>query len=207
MSLVHKKKLSISIMIPFAILALVFGILVWKKVQDTHTVQPVTPTVSEPVAARTGVLFFISPDGAMLMREGRELDPCGDQNACLADLLEELLSGSVSGLQSAIPESTTLVSSVMDGNTVTINLNSLFAQDLPSGSSAEMLAVYSIVNTVALNFPHVEDVKLTVDGNPKSILRHLDLSEPLQPDFSLEKGNQSQPAAHPESTKKTKGMP
>lgn len=190
---VSKRKFSISLIIPFTILALVFGILVWKKVQDTREVRPVPIQAAEPPAARTGVLFFVAPDGTTLVREGRELDPCGDQGDCLAALIEELLSGPVGDLQKAIPENTTLVSSLCDGNTALIDLNSSFAEDLPSGSTAEMLAVYSIVNTVSLNFPHIKNVKLTVDGNPATVLRHLDLRQPLQADFSLEKPVASPP--------------
>ena len=55
-----------------------------------------------------------------------------------------------------------------------------------SGSSAEMLAVYSIVNTIAANFPNIQKVKITVEGNSGVVLNHLDLSEALVPDYSLE---------------------
>jgi len=193
MSFPQKKKLSVSIIIPFAILALVFGILVWKKTDDTRTLHPVAPETKESVSARSGVLFFGSSDGTTLVREGRELDSCADQNDCLSDLLEELLSGPVGNLQTVIPESSALVSATIEGETVVIDLNSSFAEDLLSGSNAEMLAVYSIVNTVALNFPTTKSVKINIAGNSKAVLRHLELAEPLQPDFTLENNRQESP--------------
>lgn len=188
MALPQRKKISISILIPFAILALVFGILVWKKIQDTSQVQPqpVSPHVSSQVSSRTGVLFFIAPDGTSLMREGRELDPCDDQISCLNDLMEELLGGPVGDLKSAIPETAAIISVSITGSQATIDFNQSFADDLLSGSAAELLAVYAIVNTVTVNFPQISSVKLMVAGNPATVLRHLDLREPLQPDFSLE---------------------
>jgi hypothetical protein len=60
-----------------------------------------------------------------------------------------------------------------------------------------MLAVYSIVNTVCVNYPGISRVKLTVEGNQKSLLKHLDLSNPLTPDFSLERDGTSTNSAEP----------
>ena len=62
-----------------------------------------------------------------------------------------------------------------------------------------MLAVYSVVNTVAINFPQIQKVKIDVDGNKEAVLHHLELSDPLLPDYSLE---QSRP---PDSEKTKKG--
>jgi hypothetical protein len=62
-----------------------------------------------------------------------------------------------------------------------------------SGSSAEMLAVYSIVNTVVVNFPVIQKVKLNVQGTSDVVLKHLDITEPLVPDFSLEKVYKPEP--------------
>ena len=51
-----------------------------------------------------------------------------------------------------------------------------------------MTAVYSIVNTVAVNFPRIKRVRLLLGGKEVATLKgHLDLREPLVPDFDLEK--------------------
>lgn len=183
----QQKKISISIFIPFFILALVFGILVWKKFQDTSTIKPEPPSITEPISVRTGVLFFTSPDGVTLSREGRELDPCGDQDDCLVKLIEELLGGPIGDLETAIPQNTAINSAHIESSVAFVDLNQQFADDMLSGSNAEMLAVYSIVNTIVVNFPQVMKVKITVGGNSHQILKHLDIREPLEPDFSLEK--------------------
>jgi hypothetical protein len=49
-----------------------------------------------------------------------------------------------------------------------------------------MLAVYSIINSVCFNYPQITRVWITVEGNQKTLLKHLDLSDPLPPDYSLE---------------------
>jgi hypothetical protein len=48
-----------------------------------------------------------------------------------------------------------------------------------------MLAVYSIINTVCFNYPQIAMVRITVAGGAAA-LKHLDLSDPLPPDYTLE---------------------
>jgi len=183
----------------------VFGALIWKKTHDSRELRPV-PQVVEPEAARKGVLFFVA-DGTSLVREARELEACGEAQACLEDLLAELFSGPVGDFDEALPESSSVQSVRIEGDLAIVDLNQSFAADLAAGSSAEMLAVYSIVDTICVNFPQIARVKITVEGNEKTQLRHLDLSDPLQPDFSLEQrltpadGNRTPPAAAPATQK------
>jgi hypothetical protein len=181
---VQRRKINVSLLIPFAIIALVFGGLIWKKMQASREVHPV-PQVAVPETTRKVVLFFVT-EGVALVREARELEACGEVQECLENLLDELFSGPVGDFEEALPESSSVKSVLIEGDLAVIDLNQAFATDLPSGSSAEMLAVYSIVDTVCVNLPQIARVKLTVEGNPNTRLRHLDLSDPLQPDYSLE---------------------
>ena len=89
-------------------------------------------------------------------------------------------------LDEALPEGTLLTGVRLEGDLAVVDVTKPFAAELPSGSSAEMLAVYSIVNTVCFNYPQITRVRITVEGAP-AILNHLDLSDPLPPDYSLER--------------------
>jgi spore germination protein GerM len=198
----RRRKMNISLVIPFAIVALVFGVLIWKKMQDSREVQPV-PQVNVPDATRKVVLFFIGGDGTRLVREARELDSCSETSECLKELLDELVSGPLGDLAEALPEAAALNSVRLEGDLAVVDMNNAFASELPSGSSAEMLAVYSIVNTVCVNYPQVARVKITVEGNEKSNLRHLDLSDPLLPDYSLQQQADVQDIPAPLPVQKT----
>ena len=202
----HKKRINISLLIPFLVLALVFGVMLWQKYRDSRDV-PTVPQIQPSVGKRTAILFFVA-DGTRLAREARELDPCQDDNACLADVLEELLNGPVAEFEESLPDGTIVNSAVIDNALATVDMNSAFVQALPSGSSAEMLAVYSIVNTVAANFPQISAVKLTVEGVEASHLKHLDLSSPLTPDYTLEQEPrpdvETPPASTPPKSQKEK---
>ena len=158
---VKRRKINISLVIPFVIVALVFGVLIWKKMQDSQELRPV-PQAGEPASPRKGVLFFVA-DGASLVREARELQACGGMQECLKDLLDELFSGPVGDYDEALPDSSSVKDVRIEGDLAVVDLNQAFASDLASGSSAEMLAVYSIVDTVCVNYPQITRVKITVE--------------------------------------------
>ena len=199
----RRKRINISLLIPFLVMALVFGLLIRQKYQASREVPP-QPHLQQPSGVRTAVLFFVA-DGTRLGREARELEPCGETTACVKSLLDELSSGPVGDMDAALPEGAAFNSVRIEGDTAVIDLNKNFADDLLSGSSAEMLAVYSIVDTVCANFPQIAKVKLTIEGAGDARLRHLDLAEPLTPDYTLESGPSapdSGKAAPPTSQKK-----
>lgn len=202
-----RKRINISLLIPFLVIALVFGATIWKKYRASREL-PVVPQVQQPAGKRTVVLFFVA-DGTRLAREARELEQCNDAVACLKEVLEELVNGPVGEFDESLPDGTVINTVRVDGNLASVDLNKAFAEALPSGSSAEMLAVYSIVDTVATNFPQIAKVKLSIEGDGKSILRHLDLSDPLVPDYALELPPPSPSAktAVPGRSKPIKGQP
>jgi Sporulation and spore germination len=194
MAPVRRRKISISLLIPFVLVAMVFGALIWKKMQDSRELHS-AQQASQPDAARKGVLFFVA-DGARLGREARELPACTDTETCVRDLLEELFSGPVGDLDEALPEGALLTGVRLEGDQAVVDVSRAFSTDLPAGSSAEMLAVYSIINTVCFNFPQIARVRITVEGAAAS-LSHLDLSDALPPDYSLEREPTSTTSAVP----------
>jgi spore germination protein GerM len=186
-----RKKITISILIPFLIFILFFSIMIWQKYRSSHEV-PVTPPQHSEEGKRYVTLFFAA-EGTRLVREARGLDPCEDENDCLKSVLDELLNGPVGEFEETMPEGTAVDAVHIEGNQATIEFNRAFSEAMLPGSSAEMLAVYSVVDTIAVNFPLIQKVKINVDGNKGVILSHLDLSDPLSPDHSLEQSPSPKP--------------
>lgn len=185
MAIHNKRRIGADVLVPFILIALVFGGLFWQKYRDARLL-PGTPPGKQESATQKKVTLFFSNDQSQLIREAREVMACEDQLTCLRSLLEELFVGPIGELTASIPEWTSINSVSIEGNLATIDLGKDFAESLEPGSSAEMMAVYTIVNTVCVNMPEIQHVKITLDGNQESRLRHLDLSEPLDPDYSLE---------------------
>lgn len=200
----HKRS-NINLVIPFLVIALVFGVLIWQKYRSSRTPVP-APHVQQPAGTHTAVLFFVGDDGG-LARETRELEPCDGQAACVKEVLGELFNGSIGELEDALPEGATLNAVRIDGDVAVVDVSRNFVDDMPPGSSAEMAAVYSIVDTVCVNFPQIGRVKLTVEGDGKTVLQHLDLSAPLAPDYTLETGGAAGSGQTPPPPAPRKGHP
>lgn len=184
MPLPPRRPIGADVLVPFILLALVFGGLFWQKYKEAYQLPTEAPE-TRALTTQKAVLFFVDDNGR-LSREAREIAPASDRTAFLRSLLEELFSGPVSDLTAPLPEWTNIHQVSLEGNLAVIDLSRDFATALEPGSAAEMLAVYAIVNTVAANLPEVEKVKITLEGDPSAHLRHLDLSEPLAPDYTLE---------------------
>lgn len=181
----HKRRIGADIIVPFILVAVVFGGLFWQKYREAAILPTVPPAKQGDAAVRKVVLFFAGHDGT-LAREARETEGCNDATDCARSLLEELFSGPVGDFDDLLPEWTNVRSVRLEGATAIVDLDRVFSDDLPSGSSSEMLAVYAIVNTICANLPEISQVRIMIEGNPQSRLRHLDLSEPLEPDYTLE---------------------
>jgi spore germination protein GerM len=132
-----------------------------------------------------------NPDFNGLVREGREIGPCDEPSACFEEILEELINGPLGELSPVLPLTGMFNSVTLDGHIARVDFAQELLDGLPTGSSGELYAVYSIVNSLCYNYPQVQQVVFTVEGKPLETLKgHLDMSNPIPPDYSLEKGSE-----------------
>ena len=177
------------LLVAFLCCAAALGVLMLKKYDD-RSLPPTSPaaTQTEVVPSRVVVLFFAAPDGTGLVRESRETDSCIDQIACIRTIIIELVKGPLGELDPTLPVQTVLNSVAAANGIATVDLGEGFIAGLPGGSSSEMTAAYSIVNSIAANLPGITGVKFLIDGRETATLKgNLDLRTPLAPDFKLEK--------------------
>lgn len=179
------RRIGVDVIVPFLLLALVFGGLFWKKYHEAGRLPVAPPGQQGPAVMQKVVLLYANQQG-QLAREAREVEGCEDRVTCLSALLEELFRGPVSDLENIFPEGATINDVRIEGSLALIDLGADFAEGVAPGSSAEMLAVYGIVNTVCANLPDIKSVQISIDGNRQARLKHLDLSQPLTPDYGLE---------------------
>jgi spore germination protein GerM len=177
------------LLVAFLAAAVVLGSLMLQKYLARHetTQGPVLP---KPAGTVPVTLFFSAPDGSGFVREAREIEgSCNtDISPCIRAILEELANGPLGDLAPTIPQNSSFRSIQIQGDTAVIDLGTPLVENLPKGSSAEMTAVYSMVNTIAFNFPTIKKVQFLVEGQNVSTLEgHLSLGKPLEPDFQREK--------------------
>jgi len=171
----------------FLVAAAILGTLMLQKYLARDQTGPV-PVRPQPTGTVPVTLFFAAPDASGLTRESRKIEACGSDMAnCVRATLEELANGPLGDLAPTIPANSTFRSIQVQGDTVVVDLGKEFADTLPKASSAEMTAVYSIINTISFNFPAIKKVKFLLEGSDITTLGgHLELDKPLEPDFKLE---------------------
>jgi germination protein M len=144
----------------------------------------------EPAPAReakTIRLFFLSEDDSLLHPEQREIFAGPSVVEEAEQAVEELIRGSDKGYISPLPPETRLRQLFVTKDGVAyVDLSREIMEKHPSGSSAELATVYSIVNTLAYNFKPIKKVFILVEGGEKETLGgHINLSQPFVPLYSL----------------------
>lgn len=170
--------------IAFVLLVVVMGAGIFKRMMDAQSPPPPAQPSGPVSGAPQVTLYFAAADS--LAPETRQLDPCHTQEECIISLVAELANGPVGDLFPAIPPDTVAEGVTIEGDMAIVDLSSSFAAGVPRGSTGEMHAVYSIVNTICRNNPAITRVLLR-SGHQVPELGHLDLREPLSPDFTLER--------------------
>lgn len=141
-----------------------------------------------PVVELAVTLYFPT-QGTALAGEARELSVPDDPERQLLALARALLAGPESPVLAApLPPGVTVRSVHLDGTGIAyVDLVAPEGEGPPpGGSTEELLRVYSLVNTLALNVAAVEAVALLWNGEQLVTWSgHLDTSRPLAADPSL----------------------
>lgn len=164
--------------------AIIIGWKIGQGRQGPDEIQQAESSELTPDEGETRVveLFFPGPGGRLFVEE-REIPPQDDLLAKVRLILDGLLAGpETEDLFPALPPEVTV-------DWLHLNPAGIFYVDLkfsgevpfPAwGSRQEMLAVYSIVNTVLTSSPEIRSVVLLRNGQQRpTFAGHLDTSRPL----------------------------
>jgi hypothetical protein len=142
-----------------------------------------------PAAVRTinVKLFFEDPQGRGLVLEERPVAYHASLARQLQVVVEELVRGSQAGHISPLAGNARVLEVFVTARGVAyVDLSKEIGTRQLPGARAELLAVYSLVNSIALNFPAIKRVQILIDGLAvPTFAGHLDLSRPLPPDMTL----------------------
>ena len=131
-------------------------------------------------------LFFQAADRPGLVMEERTVPFSSDLATQLKAVVGELVRGSKSGLVATLPAETKVLEVFVSPRGVAYVDLSKEASQGTSGSHEELLSVYSIVNSLTVNFPAVRRVQILLEDRPADTLAgHVDLSRPLTADMTL----------------------
>lgn len=145
------------------------------------------PNITEKSENKVTHLYFSDPDERFLNAEERILPrhKTTIENAKAA--IEALIAGPRGNLSRTIPEGTKILSIYLTPDkTAYVDFDETITEKHPGGSASELLTIYSIVNTLSLNFSEIENVKILIRGRGRKVLAgHISIQQPLSANLLL----------------------
>jgi germination protein M len=207
---------------PFVIGLILFvlifgGFLLFLKHRQAANIRVATQTQSQanhataPVSQRriNVKLFFNAPDNAELRSEDRSITYQETLAGETREILKELIKGpTAESLISTIPDGTQLLDVfITKDGTAYADFSHELADNHSGGSQAEINTVFSIIDTLTLNFPQIKKVQILLGDQVVETLKgHVDLSHPLEKNLSIVEGTKAPQTAPAETqTNQTTG--
>ncbi len=132
-----------------------------------------------PSGDRAVVLVFPTWDATDYVTELRQIPSRNRQGEDLLSIINSLCQGpEISGTVSAIPLGTEALAAFYNGNTssVVLDFSTQLVTGHPGGSAAEAATLTSILRTVGVNFPEINECIILVDGaQVETLAGHLDM--------------------------------
>jgi spore germination protein GerM len=137
-----------------------------------------------PTHQQTVTLYFPDYDSATLAAETREMALAQSDEDRMRQIVLALVAGSQQNHRQALPPSTALRAVFLsDDGSAYIDFSSDVTRDFPVGIESEVLALRSVVDSLAANIPAVRRVKFLVQGQEADTLDgHADLTGFYLPD-------------------------
>lgn len=132
-------------------------------------------------------LYFADKENSYLIAEKRVLVQPDDPAQKGKRIIESLIKGPKEGLMRTIPLNTTLRALfVTKDKTAYADFSPIISEKHPGGCKSEIITIYSIVNSLILNVPEIDAVKILIGGREAMTLAgHIDLRFPLKADMLL----------------------
>lgn len=141
----------------------------------------IAPTSEKTVELVT--LYFADKGRQYLVRENRVIEHIIEMPEKI--ILEELIKGPVNPRNFGVVPSNTKIHSIeIRNDTAYINLSEEFRKDMEFGSNNEVLAIYSIVNTLT-QFKTIKNVKLSVEGKEDALQKYMPLDHIYKQDLNI----------------------
>jgi spore germination protein GerM len=150
-----------------------------------------TPTIPkqaiQPQNASIAHLYFGDQENMYLISEERIVRHAEDPTHFSRKIVEALIKGPKRGLTRTIPKNTTLRALYITAKGICyVDLSAAIRENHPGGVDTERLTLYSIVNSLVLNIPEIQAVKILIEGQESTTLAgHIGLQEPADANMLL----------------------
>jgi spore germination protein GerM len=179
------RRLALAIALPFLLAA---------ACKEKSRIPPPNPNVANTVAMRLVQLFYESPR-MRLAAEPRSVPLPANRAAALPMVVRELIKGPAAptSLRLFPPDTAVRGAYLLPGGTVVVDLGGPTLTDgWGTGSHQELMAIYSLVETVTANFEDAQRVRILINGSPAETLAgHISLARSFAPVPSLVEASSS----------------
>jgi germination protein M len=146
-------------------------------------------------------LYFASNNSILLQGEDRFVPYHDNLHDQAFEVMKELVKGPSGDMIPTIPEGTIARDLFITKDGVAYaDFSAALSANHKGGSLGEMNTVFSIVDTLTLNFPEIKRVQILIEDQAVDTLNgHLDLSRPLRQDLSFVASAQRQKPEIPQT--------
>lgn len=132
-------------------------------------------------------LYFADQEGVFLTAEDMVVAQPDGAKALGTVIVEALIEGPRNALVRTIPQGTSLRTfHLVENGAAYVDLSKEAKENHPGGARSELMTIYSLVNSIVLNVPEVDAVKILIDGQEETTLAgHIDLRYPFKANMLL----------------------
>lgn len=132
-------------------------------------------------------LYFTDQNHQVLRAEERVLGRPDTAAGRARALIQALIEGPKSELVPTLPPKTQLLALyVTPDGAAYVDLDGTIRDEHPGGTWSELLSIFAMVNTLALNLEDVEKVKILIEGREaETMAGHIDIRLPFQPNIMM----------------------
>ncbi|MFA5516537.1 MAG: GerMN domain-containing protein [Desulfuromonadales bacterium] len=197
------------LILSFVLALLVLAVIVVSMYVMSRPATPPTPAAEiaeETRQVREITLYFGSAEATHLVPEAREIEECPEEQECVRATVQALIGGPVGDLVPILPNSAIIREITLQDSTAVLSFSRDLVSAHPGGSISELLTVYGLADTLAVNFPHIRQVRILVEGQPVETLKgHLGLLGPIKADFTYSRPPEGSALAADPANAKTAG--
>ena len=132
-------------------------------------------------------LYFLDENHQFLKAEQHTLVQPDGVVERAKSMVYALIKGPEGELLPTVPAEARLLSLyVTEDGIAYVDFSRAVSNKHPGGSLSELYTIFSIVNTLALNIPEIEAVKILIEGREaKTLAGHIDIRFPFRPDILM----------------------
>ncbi|MCF8054689.1 MAG: GerMN domain-containing protein [Deltaproteobacteria bacterium] len=128
----------------------------------------------------SAVLFFPDENEEFLLTEKRKIPKRSSSEAQALEIVKELIDGPRSGGVRSFPDGAAVQSVKIKDGVAMVSFDEELIKKHPGGTTAEMMTVFSLVNSLVKNDVKIKQVRIVVNGKPiETIKGHIDATAPF----------------------------